>query len=105
MIYINIKICCIPGTNTLYLNQKTQNQQWKKPLKWLPVDFGVDFPSGASGKEPACKAGDMGSIRGSRRSSGGGSGNPLQYSCLENPTDRGAWWGTHAMGHKELNTT
>ena len=37
-------------------------------------------------------AGDLGSILGSRRSHGEGNGNPLQYSCLENPTDRGAWW-------------
>ena len=37
---------------------------------------------------------DTGSIPGSRRSPGGGHGNPLQYSCLENPMDRGAWWGT-----------
>ena len=39
-------------------------------------------------------AGDMGSIPGSGRSPGGGNGNPLQYSCLENPTDRGAWLAT-----------
>ena len=38
--------------------------------------------------------GDAGSIPGSERSSGGGNGNPLQYSCLENPMDRGAWWAT-----------
>ena len=37
---------------------------------------------------------DLGSIPGSRRSPGGGHGNPLQYSCLENPMERGAWWGT-----------
>ena len=40
----------------------------------------------------ACNAGDLGSIPGSGRSSGEGNGNPLQYSCLENPMDRGAWW-------------
>ena len=48
-----------------------------------------------SGKEFACNAGDaedMGSIPGSGRSPGGGHGNPRQYSCLENPMDRGAWW-------------
>ena len=49
---------------------------------------------GASGKESTCKTGDMGPIPGSGRSSGGGHGNPLQYSCLENPMDRGAWWAT-----------
>jgi len=54
----------------------------------------MGFPDGASGKEPACNAGgirDMGSIPGSGRSPGGDHGNPLQYSCLENPMHRGAW--------------
>ena len=55
------------------------------------------FPGGTSGKEPPANAGDMrdiGLILGAGRSSGGGHGNPLQYSYLENPTDRGAWWTT-----------
>ena len=43
-------------------------------------------------KHLAYNAGDLGSIPGSGRSSGEGNGNPLQYSCLENPMDRGAWW-------------
>ena len=50
-----------------------------------------------SGKESACSAGDIGgsgSIPGLGRFSGGGHGNPLQYSCLENAMDRGAWWAT-----------
>ena len=46
------------------------------------------------GKESACNAGDAGSIPESGRSPGGGHGNPLQYSCLENAMDRGAWWAT-----------
>ena len=45
-------------------------------------------------KRLACNAGDLGSIPRSGRSSGEGNGNPLQYSCLENPKDRGAWWAT-----------
>ena len=45
-------------------------------------------------KHLAYNAGDLGSIPGSGRSSGEGNGNPLQYSCLENPMDRGAWWAT-----------
>ena len=48
-------------------------------------------------KNPLASAGDirdMGSIPGSERSPGGGHGNPLQYSCLENSMDRGAWWAT-----------
>ena len=44
--------------------------------------------------ESACNAGDLGSIPGSGRSPGEGNGNPLQYSCLENPMDRRAWWAT-----------
>ena len=46
------------------------------------------------GKESACSVGDLGSIPGSGISPGDGNGNPLQYSCLENLMDRGAWWAT-----------
>jgi len=57
---------------------------------------------GSDGKESACNSGDIrdpGSIPGSRRSPGEGNGNPLQYSCLENPMDRGAWpWWATAHG-------
>ena len=49
------------------------------------------FPNGSDGKVSACNAGDLGSIPGLGRSPGEGNGNPLQYSCLENPTDGGAW--------------
>ena len=45
-------------------------------------------------KNPPAGVGDMGLIPGSGRSPAGGHGNPLQYSCLENPMDRGAWWAT-----------
>ena len=50
-----------------------------------------DFPGGSDGKASVYNVGDLGSIPGLRRSSGEGNGNPLQYSCLENPMDRGAW--------------
>ena len=50
------------------------------------------LPRWLSGKESACNAGDVGLIPGSGRSPGGGNGNPLQYSCLENSMDRGVWW-------------
>ena len=53
-----------------------------------------DFPDGSMGKESACNAGDVDSIPGSGRSPGGGNGNPLQYSYLKNPMDRGVWWAT-----------
>ena len=53
-----------------------------------------ELPGGSSSKEFAYHAGDPGSISGWGRSPGGGNGNPLQYSCLGNPVDRGAWWAT-----------
>ena len=52
----------------------------------------LSFPSGSDGKESACNTGEPGSIPGLGRSPGEGNGNLLQYSCLENPMDRGAWW-------------
>ena len=52
------------------------------------------FPGGSQVKVSAHNAGDLGSIPGSGRSPGEGNGNPLQYSCLENPMDGGAWWAT-----------
>ena len=52
------------------------------------------FPGGSDGKESACNAGDPDSIPGLGRSPGEGNGNPLQYSCLENPMDGGAWLAT-----------
>ena len=59
-----------------------------------------DFPSGSDGKASAYRAGDLGSIPGLGRSPGEGNGNPLQYSCLENPVDRGAWQATVHRGAK-----
>ena len=52
------------------------------------------FPGSSDSKESACNAGDPGLIPGSGRSLGEGNGNPLQYSCLENPMNRGAQWAT-----------
>ena len=52
------------------------------------------LPCSSDGKESACNAGDPGSIPGLGRSPGDGHGNPLYYSCLENPMDRGAWRDT-----------
>jgi len=55
------------------------------------------LPTWHSGNEPSCPAGDtgdVGSVPGSWRCPGGGHGSPLQYSCLENSMDRGAWWAT-----------
>ena len=64
---------------------------------WFGFRFQVlfcNFPGSSDSKESACNAKDPGSIPGLGRSPGEGNGNPLQYSCLENRTDRGAWWAT-----------
>ena len=52
------------------------------------------MPGGSDGKESACNEGDLGSIPGLGRFPGEGNGNPLQYSCLENPMGRGVWQAT-----------
>ena len=54
----------------------------------------MGFPGSSEVKASACNAGDPGSIPGLGRFPGEGNGNPLQYSCLENPMDGGAWWAT-----------
>ena len=59
-------------------------------------------------ENPPANAGnvrDSGSIHGSGGSPRGGHGNPLQYSCLENPMDRGAWWASVHVSHTELDMT
>ena len=74
-------------------NLATEQQQQQMQLSFIS-------------KAPACNAGDPGSIPGSGRSPGDGNGNPLQYSCLENPMDRGAWRATvHRVVHKESERT
>ena len=92
--------------------QETRKASWSRGKN---IKFGVNCglsqistpPSSAAcsaGKESTCKAGDLGSIPGLGRSPGEGNGYPLQYSCLENPMDRGAW---QAMIHgvTEWDTT
>ena len=70
----------------------------------------MGFPGGSDSKESACSAGDLGSIPASGRSPGKGSGYPLQYSCLENSMERGAWQATvygwdHRVGHAYMTNT
>ena len=72
--------------------------EWKEErlshfLAFIGMDhsFYCSFPDGAVVKNPPANAGDVGSIPGSGRSPGEGNDNPLQYSCLGNPMDRGAW--------------
>ena len=60
-------------------------------MYWGVTDY---FPGGSDGKASAYNTGNTGSLPGSGRSPGEGNGTPLQYSCLENPMDGGAWWAT-----------
>ena len=64
--------------------------RWEYEETWLPLGF----PCGSDSKESACNAGNPGSMPGLGRSAREGNGYPLQYSCLENPMDRGAWQAT-----------
>ena len=62
----------------------------------------VGFRDSSMVKNPSANAGDMSLIPGLGRSPGEGNGNPLQYSCLGNPMDRGAWWATvHGVGKSQ----
>ena len=73
-------VCCsLSGCKELDMTQQLNNKY---------------FPGGSDGKASAFNAGDLGSVPGWGRSPGEGNGNPLQYSCLENPTDGGAWQAT-----------
>ena len=73
-------------------------QPWVRKIPWrrdrLPTPVFLDLPGGSDGKESTCYTGDLGSIPGLGRSLGEGKGNPIQYSCLEKPVNRGAWWAT-----------
>ena len=63
----------------------------------------MGFPAGSNGKNFACNAGDLGSVPGLGGSPGEGIGYPLQYSCLGNPMDRGAWQATvHEVAKQEV---
>ena len=70
------------------LNNKTRSR-----ISWS-YHSSRGFPGSSAGKKSACNAGDPDSIPGSGRALGEGNGNPLQYSCLENPMDRVAWCAT-----------
>ena len=63
------------------------------------------YPPGSDSRESACNAGDLGLIPGSGRSPEGGKSNPLQYSCLENSMDRGAWQANSPWNCKESDMT
>ena len=72
---------------------------------YLFFNSSVGFPGGSTVKNPPANAGDMRSIPGSGRSPGEGNGNPLEYPCLGNPMDRGAWQAIVHRVTKELDVT
>ena len=77
------------------MNKTIPKKKKCNKAKWLSKGF----PGGSDGKESTCNTGDPGLIPGSGRAPGGVNDNPLQYSCLENPMNRGGW------GHKESDMT
>ena len=80
-------------------SQVTPNVSLKLPTLHLK-----GFPGGLAVRNLPAKAGDLSSIPGLGRSPGGGNGNPLQYSCLGNPMNSGAWWAIVHEVAQELDT-
>ena len=78
-------------TRRLYSPESSICQMSNMQVENLDVSSLRGFPSGSDGKESACNAGELSSIPGSGRSPGEENGYPLQYCCLENSMDRGAW--------------
>ena len=91
---LHLRLCCGARHGKLgrWERRGVQGQGRMTQTARMQEDWpGLCLPGGSAGKEPACGA-DPSSIPGSGRSPGEGNGNPLQYSCLENLMDRGAWW-------------
>ena len=82
-----------PRNDCLWLFCPVKHYFW---MRWFASVFTLSwgFPGDSGSEESACSVGDPGLNPGLGRSPGEGQGNPLQYSCLENPMDRGAWWAT-----------
>ena len=89
--------------------QETPLGSWVRKSPWrrnsLPIPVSLDFPGGSDDKASACTVGDLGSIPGLGRSPGGGHGNRLQYSCLENPHGQRSLVGCSPWGCKESDMT
>ena len=90
-----MRLCKYLGSNFVYLCLRTK--QTPPPQN--------DFPGESDGKQSTCNVGDLGSIPGLGKSPEGGHGNPLQYSCLENPHGQRSLASYSPWGHKELDRT
>ena len=84
-----IKLYCIPKDKSRVKKPKHFIQNWVS-IYWIPSTH-PRIPRGFNGKESACQAANPNSIPELGKSPGGGNGNPLHYSCLKNPMERGAW--------------
>ena len=94
------------GRRSESLTSLTTSPLWSYIFLLFSILKFMVFPGGSHGKESSCNAGDLGSILGSGKSPGEGNGNPLQYSCLENPMDRQVWWATvHGVGQYWVTNT
>ena len=89
-IYIQVAQSCL--THCKSMNYRVHGILQARILEWIAVTYSRgDFPGGSVGKVSVYNVGDPGSIPGLGRSPGEGNGNPLQFSCLDNPMDGGAW--------------
>ena len=88
-----------------WIEQPGRLQSMGPQVQTRPSKFHVSlgFSGASDGKESACSMEKLCSVPGSGRSLGEGNGNPLQYSCLENPMDGGAWWATvHGVAESDM---
>ena len=97
--------CWEYGSTVESTGEAATYQEICKYFNILTTGMTVGFPGALISKESACSTGDLGSIPGLERSPGGGHGNPLQYSCLENPQGQRSLVGYSPWGHKESDTT
>ena len=95
--------CPDPGRERFTISNPSHDSPWR--IDRLPSSVFLGFPGGSDCKESICSAGDLGSIPGLGRCPGGGCGNPLQYSCLENPHGQRSLAGYSPQGRKELDMT
>ena len=97
------------ASKDLPANQETWFDLWVRTIPWrrdrLPTPVFLGFPGGSDSRESACNVGNLGSIPGLEKSSGGGHGNLLQYFCLENPHGQRSLVGYSSWGHKESDMT
>ena len=86
-------------TLNIFFNRHTN----RKKRNWTSISHHVGFPCGSVVKNSTANSGKVGSVAGLGRFPGGGNHNPLQYSCVGNPMDRGDWWATvHGIAKSQI---